>query len=201
MSDAPHTRTMTYREIADAFGISLRAAEARARRRVRQGHWQSLRTNDGVARLTVPLAELEAPRTPAKGITHPPTQGDTRGDTHPQQNNALLAEIQAAHERLTAELRQQVEAAEARALAAEGQLRETRELLSRREGELDGIKLATEHTHELLAQARREAAEAQSRATEASRRAEDVDRAKRDAEEALGRLRGRGLMARVLNRG
>lgn len=244
MTDEPATRTLTYRELAAALGISVRAAEARARRRIRQGHWRTLKGNDGAARFVVPIVELEAERTPTAGITAPLTPGITvgvtAGATHPHiaNDNTVLAELQAALARLAerdmaelrearmradqqatelAELREKLGRAEAerdeakrmaegaeaereRGAAAMEALRQARELLSRQEGELDGIKLATEHLHDELARARRDATEAQTRAAEVAGRAEASERMAQEAKREAERLRARGLLARVLNR-
>jgi hypothetical protein len=245
MTDEPATRALTYRELAAALGISVRAAEARARRRIRQGHWHSQKGNDGAARLMVPVIELEADRAPTAGTTDPitpgPTVGITVGATHPHavNNNAVLAELQAVLARLAerdtadlqearmradqqaielADLRERLGRAEAerdeakrmaevaeaeqeRGAAAMEALRQVRERLSRQEGELDGIRLATEHLHDELARAHRDAAEAQTRAAEVAGRAEVAERTAQEAKREAERLRARGLVARVLNRG
>jgi hypothetical protein len=66
-------RWMTYRALADELGISLRAAEARARRNVRMGRWRHRIDNEPpkAAQVLVPPADLEAMR------------GGTEGDTDP----------------------------------------------------------------------------------------------------------------------
>ena len=72
-------RWMTYRALADELGISLRAAEARARRNVRMGRWRHRIDNEPpkAAQVLVPPADLEAMRGGTEGDTEPRTVGDT----------------------------------------------------------------------------------------------------------------------------
>src|SRR3954453_19315631 len=92
-------RWMTYREIAQQLGISLPAAEARARR----GRWTKRPGNDGTMRIAVPASVLE----PAHEATSSPQRS--------QDISGLLAALQAAHEATIGELRRRAEAAEATA--------------------------------------------------------------------------------------
>ena len=69
---------MTYRALADELGISLRAAEARARRNVRMGRWRHRIDNEPpkAAQVLVPPADLEAMRGGTEGNTRSLTVGD-----------------------------------------------------------------------------------------------------------------------------
>jgi hypothetical protein len=106
MSDTD-SRWMTYRELAEELGISLRAAEARARRQVRAGRWHQRNHNDALktAMVKVPRADLETMRKGTAGDTAPTTpggaasvaQGGTVPDTYPQAIKAALDVLEAAH--------------------------------------------------------------------------------------------------------
>jgi hypothetical protein len=111
---------MTYRELADALGISPAAAQARARRNVRAGKWRHRIDNDALktARVLVPPGDLDAMRKEAGGATQPPALGDTQGDTIPHDVSALQAELKASHEALAAQ-QERADKAEARADRAE----------------------------------------------------------------------------------
>lgn len=134
MNDSPATRTLTYRELADALGISLRAAEARARRRIRQGNWRPFKGNDGIARFVVPVADLHSDRTPTHVATHPLTSGNmagaTQGGTPPNASAVVsltLAELAERVGRAEAER----DSARAERQRIETELRETRDLTNR----------------------------------------------------------------------
>jgi regulator of replication initiation timing len=77
---------------------------------------------------------------------------------------------------------------------------ETRERAARLEGELDGLKLGTEHLHDRLSQAERAKEEVQRQALEGRAAAEAEKRKREEAEAALARLQGRGLWRRIRNR-
>ena len=135
--DEPAARWMTYRELAEELGVSLRAAEARARRHVKAGKWRHRVDNDppNAARVLVPPADLEMAQGSTEGLPAPLPRGRTQEDTGTPtggdtaaQINALLAELKASHERETTELRRRADSAEAdatgqreRAAKAEGQ--------------------------------------------------------------------------------
>jgi hypothetical protein len=201
----------TYREIADRFGLGSPDA---ARVRAKRSGWEREPANHPLdpARIRVPSTAWEQPTVLVRTPAHTPPRARSSSEevnpnsTHPisPPGSDLLKSFSDALTALQGQLnreRLRADAAEARSLAAEGELRQARELLSHREGELDGLKLAAEHTHELLAQARRETTEAHNQAAEANHRAEDAARTARDVVDALERLKGRGLLARLLNRG
>ena len=169
MNDSPATRTLTYRELADALRISLRAAEARARRRVRQGNWRPFKGNDGIARFVVPVADLQADRTFTQGATRDPTQGDTVGaaqrDTHshaPVVASSVLAELATRVGRAEAERdaaraeRQRVEAERDQARA---ELVGLHHRLGRAEADRDIAQADQERTKREAAKAQAELAE------------------------------------------
>jgi len=157
---------MTYRELADELGISLRAAEARAKRHVRNGSWRRRTDNEppNVVQVLVPSADLEAMRSRTVGSTGPRTVGGTARSTDP-------------HDALVAELRRQAETERQGRETAEAQVRELRERVGRLKGELAGL-------HEAMRRAdlaiEREAEGR--RATEAERDAALAVAARRDAE-------------------
>src|SRR4051794_9919453 len=111
---------ITYRELADALGISLPAAQARARRNVRLGRWRHRTDNDALktARVLVTSDDLAAMRQEANRATHPPTSPAALGDTTAYVNSTLQAELKANHEALAAQ-RDRADKAEARADRAE----------------------------------------------------------------------------------
>ena len=82
-------RWMTYRALANELGISLRAAEARARRNVRTGRWRHRIDNEPpkAAQVLVPPADLEAMRGGTEGSTDPLTAGDKTGGTAPAKSS------------------------------------------------------------------------------------------------------------------
>jgi hypothetical protein len=122
MADGGDFQWLTYRELADALGITYRAAEARARRNVRSGKWAMRRDNDGAraARVRVPVAELEAARQDTAAGTVGGPAGDTAGlpagDTAPHAFKALLDEAKALREAV-ARLHERAGRAEGEAMA------------------------------------------------------------------------------------
>lgn len=181
MPDEPDHRWMTYREIAQALGVTLRAAEARARR----GRWRRQQGNNGVARVEVPVGALD----PA---TRPPrrrAEGEHEYATKPPTVGAVLEELRAAHGRLVEELKQRVEAAEARASAANRRA-EVAEV-----GAQQAAKAATEAEH----QGRAVAGLRQELETSRKETVEARERAAR-AEGEIAGLRARSWLARFLGR-
>jgi hypothetical protein len=170
-------RWMTYRALADELGISLRAAEARARRNVRMGRWRHRIDNEPpkAAQVLVAPADLEAMRGSTEGGTAPDTAGataprttggtagntashavgDTVGDTVPQ---GVLA--------LVTELHQRAEAAEARTRDLAGELAAQRERAGRAEGERAALQEALRAAQAATEGANRRARIAEERAAE-----------------------------------
>ena len=174
MQDGTDSVWMTYREIAEALDISQLAAEAR----VRRAKWRRVvgnQTGVAVARVEVPVAELEALRERTRGAAEPPSVRVTEPATE-------LDGFHPFFRRLAAELDQAQAALEERTR----ELAETREGLAEQKGLVAGLR-------EAMRVAETAAAEAADRAIKAAERAER-------AEAELARLRGRGLLARVLNR-
>ena len=87
----------------------------------------------------------------------------------------------------------QAAAERARAERAEAEAAEQRSRADLATGEVDGMRLGLEHMQDVLAQARREAAETGAKAEQAARAA-------KDANERLARLHSRGVWARLRNR-
>ena len=178
MQDGADSVWMTYREIAEALGVSQLAAEAR----VRRAKWRRVvgnQTGVAVARIEVPVAELEALREHTRGATEPPSGRVTE----PAADTATgLDEFHLFFRRLAAELDQ----AQARLEERTRELAETREGLAEQKGLVAGLRDAVRVAETAVA-------EAADRAVKAAERAER-------AEAELAQLRGRGLLARVLNR-
>jgi hypothetical protein len=131
---------------------------------------------------------------PSGGLSAPDGGADNASDKEPdiRPDNAL-AGVVAAFREVEAQLRAERDAALAEAA-------EQRSRADRAVGEVDGLKTAAEHLHEVAAQARRDAAVAQDRAADALRRAEAAERKELEAREQAARLRARGLLARLRNR-
>jgi hypothetical protein len=128
MPDTGEIRWMTYAEIRDTFGLpSTKAALQRSRR---AGSPRRQNNSDKFARVAVPVAALAAPRNRIHEASHTlPAAGPARSDAvtgrlpvsgaDPHTVAALLGELKASHDRLTGELRERAERAEAEV----GQLR------------------------------------------------------------------------------
>lgn len=163
---------MTYAELAERTGVELASAQRRAMR----AKWSRRPGNDGRARVAVPLAALEA------------SKKDKAPDTSPDMGMTAK------------QLMARLEAAEAALAAKALELAQVREDKARLTGELEGVKLAAEHLHEAASQARREATEAQRKALEAEAELALAKINLGDTREALAKLQGRGLLARLLNK-
>ena len=122
MSDA---QWLTYKELAAETGLTVRAAEARARRQVKAGRWRHRIDNDtGAGRVLVTQAELDAMRQYAPGGAPPALPGTLPPalpvpGMDPSTVSALLAEVQAAHEQVAGELREVADELRRRAERAE----------------------------------------------------------------------------------
>jgi hypothetical protein len=179
---------MTYQEAADFLGVKVESA----RRRAQRDGWPRQSGNDGRTRVGIP-GDIAA-GSGASGATD-------AGDDHPHPG-----EVEALREALVRE-RERADRAEAlvaterdRAVAAEQAQAEARERAARLEGELDGVKLGTEHLHDQLTQATRQRDEALSLLLERKAAADAERKAREEAEATLAKLRGRGLLARLRNR-
>ncbi len=163
MADDDRYVWLSYPEAATALGLSVRAVEGR----VYRGGWKKQKGNDGMLRLAVPVALL-APTTRGGGVGSDPLRGSTHGDTEAHAQQAMLDELKASHDRLVAELRQRIDTAEARAIAAET-------LVSQRASELTA-------QHERAERAESEAA-ARLREVEAAREAAGREQGRANAEQ------------------
>jgi hypothetical protein len=151
MSDGEHDRRwLTYRELAEATGLSLPAAEARARRHIRAGKWRHRQDNEPprTARVLAPTAALEAIREEvrkgkAEGTVHAPLPAGTtlpahslrQGDEDPivdplraaiQERDATIAALRegvAERDATVAELRQTLALREAELAGAQDAVR------------------------------------------------------------------------------
>jgi hypothetical protein len=158
-------RWMTYRALADELGISLRAAEARARRNVRMGRWRHRIDNEPpkAAQVLVPAADLEAMHGGTEGDTEAPTVGDTEGGAFPHKIIALVTE-----------LHQRAEAAEGRARELAGELATQRERAGRAEGERNTLQEALRAAQATAEEAGRRARTAEDRAAVAHQRVAEI---------------------------
>lgn len=183
-------RWMTYEEAGRVLGIDSDSVARRARR----SKWPRQPGNDGKTRVAIPPDALAESALPPGDLSAPDGRADNASNRGPdiRPDNAL-ADAVAVFREVEARLRAERDAA--RAEAAEQCSR-----AARIEGELDGMKTAAEHLHEVAAQARREERAAQDRAAEALRRAEEADRKAIEARQEIARLRARGLLARLRNR-
>jgi hypothetical protein len=114
---------LTYRDLAERLGISVEAAQQKARR----GRWQRRDSNDGRRLVLVPYETLDTPTTlttiaPTTPPTMPPTLPATMAPMTPPVPPALVAPtVRGATDHVEAlidELRQRSFAAEAREQAA-----------------------------------------------------------------------------------
>src|SRR3954465_12250406 len=145
---AHDTRWMTYQEAADFLGMKVESA----RRRAQREGWPRQLGNDGRARIGIPGDAVAG--------------GDASGEADAGDNHPHPGEMEALKEALARE-RERADRAEAQAAAerdraatAERGQAEARERAARLEGELDGLKLGTEHLQDQLAQAVRQRDEA-----------------------------------------
>lgn len=173
---------LTYGELAARLGIARASAERRALRR----KWPRRPGNDGKARVGVPLSVLLEGK-------------DGRQDNTPDDSPGV-SPVNGGEELLARRLLDRVEALEAALEAKARETAEAREMLARREGELEGLRLATEHLHDEHARAVRDRDQAQRQALEAQAAAEAVRKARETAEAALTQLQSRGFLDRLLNR-
>jgi hypothetical protein len=205
----------TYREVAAHFGLK---GPDQGRTKVKRAGWLTEPQNHPAdpIRVRVPReawdgASQARERTgvsfrrekASQAERSPPSQNATDPLSFPPELPALIKQLEGAH----ATLRERLERADAEAKAAHDlaeqratELAAVRELLARREGELDGLKLGTEHLHDRLTQAERVREEAQRQALEGKAAADAERRAREAAEAALAQLRGRGLWRRIRNR-
>jgi hypothetical protein len=183
-------RWLTYQQAGEALGMSAEAVRQRARRL----GWRTQPGNEGRTLVLLPDGTAVRPRV-RPTVQTPEQAGQTAGQT-PVQPAGQTGEANRLAEVLREELerqRERADRAEARAERAEAELVEQRSRADMAAGEVDGMKLGLEHMQEVLAQARREAAETGARAEQAARAA-------RDANERLARLHSRGVWARLRNR-
>jgi hypothetical protein len=178
MPDGADSVWMTYREIAEALGISQLAAEAR----VRRAKWRRVLGNQAgvaVARIEVPAGALDSLRDRLRRAAEPPTEPVTEPAA---EGPTQLDGFHPFFRRLAAELDQAQAALEERSR----DLAETREALAEQKGIVVGLREAVRIAETAAADAARQ--------TSIS-----MERAER-AETELVRLRARGLWARLLNR-
>jgi hypothetical protein len=185
VQDDPEFRWMTYRQLADSLGVSLRAAEAR----VRRAGWRREPGNDGAARVAVPEGAL---REAARGNT----DERTGRDTNPHGLDLMLR-------RLATELDQAQTLLDQRT----GELAEAREALAEQKGTVIGLKEAVRIAEAATTEAAYRASEAGRQASDARKEAELAEARAREesqradrADEELSRLRARGWWARLRNR-
>jgi hypothetical protein len=212
--DAGHV-IATYREVASHFGLK---GPDQGRTKVKRAGWPTEPQNhpadpirvrvpreawDGASQARQQNGTVLRRETVSRAERSPPAQQAIEPPSLPPELPALINQLEGAH----ATLRERLERADAEAKAAHDlaeqlalELAAARELVARREGELDGLKLGTEHLHDRLSQAERAKEEAQRQALEGKAAVEAEKRAREEAEAALARLQGRGLWRRIRNR-
>jgi hypothetical protein len=191
-------RWLTYQQTGDLLGISAEAARQRARRL----KWRSQPGNEGRTLVLVPdnaEASLRV-RLPVQPAVRPGVQLLPRtGVQTPDQPAVQTGEQKALADLLREQLeheRGRADRAEALAVASQA-LAEQRakdlaimaERVGRAEGELEGLKLGTEHQHAELAQMRREVAEAHNRGVVAEQQVIMANEQREGAEVALAKAR------------
>jgi len=196
MEDGTDSVWMTYRELAEALGISQLAAEARARR----AKWRRLVGNQAgvsVARVEVPPGALDSLREHTRRATEPATQPRTSPAAEPATQGAT--EPDAFHpffRRFAADL----DHAQATLEARTRELAETREALAEQRGAVAGLREAVRVAEAAAAEAERRASQSHREALDSRERERVTIQRAESADADLARLRGRGWWARVLNR-
>jgi hypothetical protein len=200
MEDGTESVWMTYRELAEALGISQLAAEARARR----AKWRRIVGNHAgvsVARVEVPAGAIDSLRERTRRATEPAPGPATQPPAPPaaQPTTRVATEPDAFHpffRRLAADL----DHAQATLEERTRELAETREALAEQRGAVAGLREAVRVAEAAAAEAERRASQSQREATEAREREGVAVQLAESAEADLARLRARGWWARVLNR-
>ena len=175
----------TYDEIRVRFSLG---GTDHARMRAKRRKWPAEPKNDpgGLTSVRVPREEWDAaiPSARSSGTGVPVPREHDHSNKLKVLDAALIAFKEEQERGTVREERLRVELA-----AAVATLGEQRSRADRAEGELEGIKLATEHQHAELAQMRSEVAEAHNRAVTAERQAINATRQREGAEMALARAR------------
>jgi hypothetical protein len=129
---------LTYRDLAERLGISVEAAQQKARR----GRWQRRDSNDGRRLVLVPYEALDTPTIPAKiSSTIPATVYPTIPPVLPAPVAPAVHGGADHVEALIDELRQRSSAAEAREQAAIARFDQERQEIRK---EVEGARLATD---------------------------------------------------------
>ena len=180
MADSdPDVRWMTYSEAAAALGVNPESVA----KRMRRSGWTRRPGNDGKPRVAVPVSALPVsvivPVTVQNGASIVPVNNPDIPQS--VQDNTLAV--------ISAVFREEQDRLRAERDAAQTALAEARKRADWAEGELEGLKLATEHQHAELAQMRREVAEAHNRAVVAEQQVIEATRQREGAEVALAKAR------------
>jgi hypothetical protein len=195
MDDTSAARWLTYRELATEAGLSLPAAEARARRLVKGGRWRHRIDNNppNAARVLVPVADLEAIRGQgAAGVAQPRAPGAPLGGTQEVAQsptvNDLLAELKASHEQVAGELRHRADAAEARIRELAAELGIEQEALARERERADRAEATAAAVPELRERAARAEGESGALREQVAAERERAEARARDLEAARAEL-------------
>ena len=174
----------------------------------REAEVQALRDRADVAEVAARVAQQEAAEAKASAaeatkqvaqlqLQLAQTSGELAGV------NRALATAEEAARRADVGRQEAVAAAttlQAMLSAAQAETAVQRERASRALGELEGVKLATEHQHAELAQMRREVAEAHNRAVAAEQQVIEATRQREGAEAALAQARKWSFLNFLFNR-
>ena len=191
-------RWMTYQALAEALDMKLTSARRLAFRR----RWARQPGNDGLARVAVPAVALQREMQVAtNGATNDTSTDITIHALEPTSREAtVMADIMAT---LLADRR----TAESRAAGLSNTIAELQDRLASRDaeltqciGELDRLREALAGAEREAAAGRQGAAEARQEAAQARERAITAESRAAEAQAALARLKGRGWVARLLNR-
>lgn len=177
---------VTYNDIRNRYRLG---GLAQARVKAKRAQWQLVPRNNpaALAHILIPKDEWER-----AGKGKPSASGYPVSDT--QESNTVRA-LEAAIDALKEAQAQ----AELRGIEVQRERDEALARANRAEGEVDGLKTASEHLHEVAAQARRDATVAQERAIFAEQQAAAAKAGELAAKEQAQQLLSRGLFARVLN--
>lgn len=177
---------VTYNDIRIRYELG---GLAQARVKAKRANWKLLPRNNPAA-----LAHILIPR----------DEWERAGKAKPSASRYPVSDTQESHtlktlEAAIAALKEAQEQAELRGIEVQRERDEALARANRAEGEVDGLKTASEHLHEVAAQARRDATVAQERAIFAEQQAAAAKAGEIAAREQVQQLLKRSFFARVFN--
>lgn len=177
---------VTYNDIRIRYRLG---GLAQARVKAKRAQWQLLPRNNPAA-----LAHILIPR----------DEWDRAGKAKLSEAGYPVSNTQESHTlkalgAAIAALKEAQEQATIQGIEVQRERDEALARANRAEGEVDGLKTASEHLHEVAAQARRDATTAQERAVFAEQQAALAKASEVAAKELAQTLLARGLFARIIN--